>query len=81
MNFNKLHFINELNKANKNDQSLNEALSDERKMDALQDLNVDVAALLKKHIPILKKLDSKSAKALDKLINDFRNGIDDLSDY
>jgi hypothetical protein len=60
---------------------VNEALSEEEKLEALQDLNADVAALLKKHAPILKKLDSKSAKAFDKLIKDFRYGIDDLSDY
>ena len=63
------------------DVFVNEALSDEKKMDALQDLNADVAILLKKHVPVLKKLDSKSAKAFDKLIKNFRNGIDDLSDY
>ncbi len=63
------------------DEYVNEALSDEKKMDALQDLNVDVSALVKKHVPILKKLDPKSAKAFNKLLTDFKNGIDDLSDY
>ena len=63
------------------DTFINEALSNEKKMDALQDLNADIAILLKKHVPILKKLDSKSAKAFDKLLKDFRSGIDDLSDY
>ena len=60
---------------------VNEAMSDEQKMDALQDLNVDVSALIKKHVPVLKKLDPKAAKAFNKLLTDFKNGIDDLSDY
>lgn len=63
------------------DDFVNEALNDEKKMEALQDLNADIAALIKKHVPVLKKLDPKSAKAFDKLLKDFRYGIDDLSDY
>ena len=60
---------------------INEKLNDEQKLEALQDLNVDVSALIKKHIPKLKKLDPKSAKEFNKLLTDFKNGIDDLSDY
>ena len=61
------------------DDFINEALNDEQKLDALQDLNADVAALIKKHVPVLKKLDSNTAKKFDKLLRDFRFGIDDLS--
>ncbi len=63
------------------DEYVNEALNDQQKMDALQDLNVDVSMLVKKHVPILKKLDPKAAKAFNKLLTDFKDGIDDLSDY
>ena len=61
------------------DDYVTEALNDDQKMEALQDLNVDVGALIKKHVPVLKKLDSKTAKKFDKLLKDFRIGIDDLS--
>ena len=63
------------------DEFVNEALSDEKKMDLLQDLNVDVTALIKKYVPQLKKLDPKSTKAFNKLFSDFKDGLDDLSDY
>tara|TARA_R100000005_G_scaffold90790_1_gene62486 strand:+ start:268 stop:480 length:213 start_codon:yes stop_codon:yes gene_type:complete len=63
------------------DEAINEALSDEKKMELLQELNVDVTALIKKYVPQLKKLDSKSAKAFNKLLNDFKFGLDELSDY
>jgi len=60
---------------------INEKLNDEQKLEALQDLSVDVSALIKKHLPKLKKLDPKSAKEFNKLLTDFKTGIDDLSDY
>ena len=63
------------------DEFVNEALNDQKKMDLLQDLNVEVTALIKKYVPQLKKLDSKSAKQFNKLLTDFKYGLDDLSDY
>ena len=60
---------------------VNEALSDQKKLDLLQELNVDVTALIKKYVPQLKKLDPKSTKEFNKLFTEFKNGLDDLSDY
>ena len=63
------------------DEFVNEALDNQKKMDLLQELSVDVTAMIKKYVPQLKKLDPKSTKEFNKLFTQFKNGLDDLSDY
>ena len=63
------------------DEFVNEALDNQKKLDLIQELSVDVTAMIKKYVPQLKKLDSKSTKEFNKLFTEFKNGLDDLSDY
>jgi len=54
------------------DEFVNESLNDQKKMDLLQDLNVEVTALIKKYVPQLKKLDPKSTKEFNRLFTEFK---------
>ena len=48
--------------------------------DILQDISVDLSFMVKKHLKIIKKLDSKKQRAFGKLFADMKNGVDDLSE-
>ena len=87
MNFSKSHFINELKKAKESQvsESLNESLNEAKKeewsdIDTLQDFSVLVSKMVKAVLPNLKKLESKKLKGFEKLLRNFQEGLDDLSE-
>ena len=49
-------------------------------MEILQDFSVGLSQMVKKHIKHIKQLDGKTQKELGKLIGDFKDGLDDLSE-
>ena len=50
------------------------------KMEVLQELSVELSFMIKKHLKHIKKLDSKTQRELGKLIGDFKDGLDDMSE-
>ena len=50
------------------------------KMDILQDLSVELSYMVKKHLKHIKQLDAKTQRELGKLIGDFKDGLDDMSE-
>ena len=49
-------------------------------MEVLQELSVELSFMIKKHLKQIKKLDSKTQRELGKLIGDFKDGLDDMSE-
>lgn len=49
-------------------------------MEVLQELSVELSFMIKKHLKHIKKLDSKTQRELGKLIGDFKDGLDDMSE-
>ena len=50
------------------------------KIDILQDISVNLSQLVKKHLNNIKKLDSQTQKEFGRLLGDFKEGLDDLSE-
>ena len=50
------------------------------KLEILQELSVELSFMVKKHIKHIKTLDSKTQKELGRLIGDFKDGLDNLSE-
>jgi len=50
------------------------------KMQILQNFSVDVSKVIKQHIKDIKKLDPKTQRELGKLIGDFKEGLDGISE-
>ena len=50
------------------------------KTDILQDISVELSKSLKKHLQHIKQLPSADKKQIEKLISNFKDGLDDLSE-
>jgi hypothetical protein len=50
------------------------------KIDILQDISVNLSQLVKKNLNNIKKLDSQTQKEFGRLLGDFKEGLDDLSE-
>ena len=50
------------------------------KSDILQDISVELSKSIKKHLQHIKQLPTKDKKDIEKLIGNFKNGLDDLSE-
>jgi hypothetical protein len=49
------------------------------KSDILQDISVEISKAVKKHLQHIKELPTKDKKDIEKLIGNFKNGLDNLS--
>jgi phage-related protein len=49
-------------------------------MDRLQEINVDFSQFIKKNLKKIKALPADKQKQFGKLLGDFKNGLDDLSE-
>lgn len=50
------------------------------KADILQDISVELSKSVKKHLQHIKQLPSSDKKQIEKLISNFKDGLDDLSE-
>lgn len=50
------------------------------KSDILQDISVELSKSVKKHLQHIKQLPSADKKQIEKLISNFKDGLDDLSE-
>jgi hypothetical protein len=50
------------------------------KADILQDISVELSKSIKKHLQHIKQLPSADKKQIEKLISNFKDGLDDLSE-
>jgi hypothetical protein len=50
------------------------------KSDILQDISVELSKSIKKHLQHIKQLPTKDKKDIEKLISNFKDGLDDLSE-
>ena len=50
------------------------------KADILQDISVELSKSVKKHLQHIKQLPSADKKQIEKLISNFKDGLDDLSE-
>lgn len=50
------------------------------KMDILQDLSIEFNQMIKKNLAKIKKLDPKTQREIGKLMSDFKDGLDNLSE-
>jgi hypothetical protein len=50
------------------------------KSDILQDISVELSKSIKKHLQHIKQLPSADKKQIEKLISNFKDGLDDLSE-
>lgn len=50
------------------------------KSDILQDISIDFSQLVKKHIKNIKKLDPQAQREFGRLLGDFKEGLDNLSE-
>ena len=50
------------------------------KMDILQELSLEFNQMVKKNLGKIKKLDPKTQRELGKLMSDFKDGLDNLSE-
>jgi hypothetical protein len=50
------------------------------KSDILQDLSLEFNSMIKKNLAKIKKLDPKTQREIGKLMSDFKDGLDNLSE-